>query len=46
VGLTFESIVVKDKYKHLFDEQTVIEAAERHKKFTKSSSYGLIIPPP
>lgn len=38
IDLTFESIIVKDKYKNLLDDKTINMATERLKKFKKSSS--------
>jgi hypothetical protein len=38
MDLTFESIIVRDKYKYLFDEKTVNMATERLKKFDKKSN--------
>jgi len=38
MDLTFESIIIKDKFKYLFDDKTINIATERLKKFKKSSS--------
>ncbi|HOS84501.1 MAG TPA: phospholipase D-like domain-containing protein [Bacteroidales bacterium] len=37
IDLTFESIIVKNKYKNLLDDKTITLATERLKKFQKST---------
>jgi len=37
MDLTFESIIIKDKFKYLFDENTINTAMDRLKKFKSSS---------
>jgi len=37
IDLTFESIIVKDKYKNLLDDKTINMATERLKKFKKAA---------